>query len=667
MIGESFHFYFMFFSFFHHKRGRKIKRFLIKIDLLWTSRQDSAIIRLLEAEMTVNIQSYKQCNLFSFYEILRRRRGASMKKIIMLWIVISILGGCTSKTQINKDATSDFVDEEVIIDFPTKVSNPGKPISGGTLKYAVQAHSFNGVFNRMLYTTAIDDEIISIFNPGILGYDADYQIDDSGFAKVNYDREQKAVTFKIPQGEKWSDGDDITIDDVIFPYYVIGHPDYTGSRYGESFENVVGMREYHSGKSDTISGLERIDDYTLKVTYKRFNQSMLQSGGGLSQFMEPSHLLEDIPVAQLENSPYVRSKPVGFGPFVVKSIVPGESVVFEANDYYYKGRPKINKLQVDAVSPNTILAEFKSGNYDLIQLPVSQYPQIKEARNFKVLGMINNVVTYLGFRQGHWNERAGMNVANPKAKLSDKNLRLALSYAIDNQSVVQEFYQGLRLPANSLITPNFGESFYDKSLTLPDYDPEKAKSILKEAGYIDVDGDGLVEDKNGQSMTLGYAAIAADVTSEPLAHYYIQMWREIGLDVEIVDGKLMGLSTFYQRLAKDDPEIDIFEANITIGGDPSPQNIWARNAAFNHSRWTNPRNDALLADIQSDMSFDESYRQEAYYAWQEFMKEELPVYPTMFRYDLTAVNNRVSEWDVGSGSHIAWEEIYLTADQPLKE
>lgn len=589
-----------------------------------------------------------------------------MRKFIILGLCLFLIWRCSSDKVVNP-STADMVEEEVGVDFPTKVTNPGKAISGGTLTVALKTHSLQGVFNRMLFSTLADDDIVSIFNPGILGYNADYKIDDSGFANVSYDYEAKTVTFKIPEGEKWSDGEDITIDDVIYPYYVIGHPDYTGIRYGDTFENVVGMKAYHAGKTDIISGLDRVDDYTLTVHFNRFNQSMLQSGGGLSHYMEPSHVLEDIPIDQLEDSPYVRSHPIGFGPFIIEKIIPGESVILKANDYYYKGRPKINRIQVDTVSPHTIVAEFNSGNYDVIQLPVSQYHQLKNADHCKVLGMVNNVVSYLGFKQGHWDKGLDANVINPNAKLSDKALRLALAYAIDNQAVVEEFYQGLRLPANSLITPNFGDSFYHKHVNFPDYNPKKAKTILENAGYLDIDGDGFVEDKKGQPLQLGYAAINRNEISTPLSQYYIQMWRKIGLDVSMVDGKLMTLQTFYQRLAKDDPAIDIFEANITIGGDPSPQNSWARNATINYSRWTNPLNDALLADIQSDQSFDTHYRKKAYYAWQDFMKEEIPVYPTMFQYTLTAVNNRVSEWDVGSGNNVPWEKIYLTAEEPITE
>src|SRR5699024_2055659 len=98
--------------------------------------------------------------------------------------------------------------------------------------------------------------------------------------------------------------------------------------YGTDFQNVVGMEEYHNGDAEEISGLERVDDYTLTITYHNFNNSLLQAGGGVSSYIEPEHLLGEVPVAELEDSEYVRTNPVGFGPFQIESITPGESVTF---------------------------------------------------------------------------------------------------------------------------------------------------------------------------------------------------------------------------------------------------------------------------------------------------------------------------------------------------
>lgn len=556
--------------------------------------------------------------------------------------------------------------EDGVLNFETAVTHEGEAIEGGTLRYALVGDPFAGVLNNLLYTGNPDANIIGFFNEGLYGYDSSFAIDNSGFADIEFDVDNKQVTISIPEGTSWDDGEPLTIDDVIFPYYVVGHPDYTGVRYGSDFENVVGMAEYHAGEAEEISGLERIDDYTLRVTYINFNNSMLQAGGGVSSYVEPEHILGEVPVAELEDHEAVRTNPVGFGPFRVTSITPGEAVTYEANEYYYKGQPNIDNLVLEVVNATSIVAELKAGNYDLATLPADQYDTYKDATNFSVIGQISNAYTYIGFKQGSWDAEAGEVVPDETKVTSSKALRQAMAYAIDNDAVGAEFYSGLRQNANSLITPNF-EAYHNFDQEAYTYNPEKAKEILAEAGFVDNDGDGFVEDLNGEPFTLGFASMSGGEVAEPLAQYYIQMWGEIGVSVELVDGQLMEFNSFYDRVEADDPAIDIYQGAWGTGGDPNPTGLYGRTSAFNYPRFASDEHDALLEAINSDDSFEEEFRVNAFNEWQAYVHEELPVVPTLFRYELVAVNKRVSQYDSEIGSDLDWTQISLTADSPVAE
>lgn len=557
--------------------------------------------------------------------------------------------------------------EDGVLEFETLVQNEGEPIEGGTLNYALVSDStFSGVLNNMLYTGQPDGEIISFFNPGLYGYDENFTIDNSGFADIEMDPENSQVTITIPEGHTWHDGEEITIDDVIFPYYVIGNPDYTGIRYGSDFQNVAGMEEYHNGDAEEISGLERVDDYTLTVTYNTFNNSMLQAGGGVSSYIEPEHLLGEVPVAEFEDSEYVRTNPVGFGPFKVESITPGEAVTLTAFDEYYDGRPNIDEMIIEVVNPSTIVSELKAGNYDIASLPADQYETYSDATNFTPVGFLENAITYIGFKQGTWDEENGEVVPDPERVTSNKALRQAMAYAIDNNAIATQFYYGLRQNANSHITPNFTE-YHNTEQEGYTFDPERSQQLLADAGFVDTDGDGFVEDPNGEPFTLGFASMSGGETAEPIAQYYIQSWQQVGINVELVDGQLMEFNSFYERLESDDPAIDVFQAAFGVGGDPNPSGLYGRSASFNYTRWATEEHDELLAAIESEESFDEEFRQQAFYDWQEYMIEEVPTIPTLFRYTLTAVNNRVSQWDTQIGSDLKWSDIYLLSEEPAAE
>ena len=116
-----------------------------------------------------------------------------------------------------------------------------------------------------------------------------FRITDDGAATLDLDEDTKKATIKVKDNVKWSDGEDVTADDVIFPYEIIGNKDYTGIRYDDTFRNIVGMEEYHDGSADTISGIKKIDDKTVEIEYKEVNPSMLQSGGGIWSYAAPKH------------------------------------------------------------------------------------------------------------------------------------------------------------------------------------------------------------------------------------------------------------------------------------------------------------------------------------------------------------------------------------------
>ena len=93
------------------------------------------------------------------------------------------------------------------------------------------------------------------------------------------DRENKTVTLKLRSKDyKWSDGQPLTIDDYIFTYEFIGNKDYNGVRYDENAANIVGMEEFHEGKADKISGLEKVDDQTVVIHLKEVYPA-LELGG----------------------------------------------------------------------------------------------------------------------------------------------------------------------------------------------------------------------------------------------------------------------------------------------------------------------------------------------------------------------------------------------------
>jgi len=571
------------------------------------------------------------------------------------------------------DSSSSSESGEVVApELATTLDNEGDAIDGGTLQVGLVTDSpFQGIFSWEFYEDAFDAEIMQFGFDSLFGTDDDFQIDDSGKATLALDQENNKATITLKEGLKWSDGEPLTAEDVIYSYEVIGHPDYTGIRYDGTFQNVVGMEEYHSGEADTISGITQVDDVTVEIEFQEVSPSMLQAGGGVWSYAMPKHYLEDVPVAELASSEKIRSTPVGDGPFRITKVTPGETVEYEANEFYWQGEPKIDNVVVEVVPSSSVVPALENGKYDVaLSMPTDLYASYAELPGYTLLGREQLSYTYIGFKLGKWDAEAGEVVYDEDAKMADKSLRQAMGYAIDNDAVAERFYNGLRSNANTVIPPVFG-SFGATTEEVPgySYDPDKANQLLDDAGYVDTDNDGIREDSDGEPLQINFASMEGGETAEPIAQYYIQAWNEVGLDVQLTDGRLLEFNSFYDRIEADDENIDIYQAAWGTGSDPAPNGLYARNAAFNYTRWATEENDQFMADFTSSEAFDEEFQRNTFVEWQKYFSEEAPVIPTLFRQQVMPVNNRVKHYDYAHNpaDDFGWHTVEVTADAPVSE
>ena len=229
--------------------------------------------------------------------------------------------------------------------LPLAVVNDDEVIEGGVLDVAVVMDTqFQGLFQWEFYQDAYDRDFMLPSHEYLFLQDEDFKIIDGGPADLDLDVENNKATITLRDELKWSDGVDVTAEDVIFSYEVIGHQDYDGVRYDNTFTNIVGMEEYHSGEADTISGITAVIDKVVEIEFKEMHPGMQQSGGAVWNSALAKHTFEGIEVADMPSSDPVRTNPVGFGPYKMSNIVPGETVEYVPNEHYYGGTPTLEKL-----------------------------------------------------------------------------------------------------------------------------------------------------------------------------------------------------------------------------------------------------------------------------------------------------------------------------------
>ncbi|HEL9598430.1 TPA: oligopeptide ABC transporter substrate-binding protein [Streptococcus suis] len=573
----------------------------------------------------------------------------------------SVLAACGSKSSSSSSEQS--------LSFPTEVKQDGSAVADAQLKYAVVSPTpSSGLLIDELTENTIDSSFGGMVDISMFGYDGDRKLDDSGLAKAEFDIENKKVTVSLTGKDyKWSDGEAFTIDDYIFTIKSLASKDYTGVRFDDKFLNIVGMEEFVAGTASDISGIKKVDDYTVELTVKEMSPSMMYAGGDVPAYIQPEHIYKDIPVADWEKSDYSRTaKIVGMGPWKIKEIVNGESITYVPNEHYFKGAPKVASMKMDIVSPDTIVSEMKAGNYDIADMPVDQLDSYKDASNLNIVGSLDSSYEYISFNLGKYDESAEKNVMDENAKMNDVKLRQAIAYAIDTKTAGESLYNGLYHPANSLIISFFGD-IHDSELAGYSYDPEKAKKLLDEAGYKDVDGDGIREGKDGKEFKITFAARKRTEANEALVQQYIAWWKEVGLNVELYTGRTVEIKSFYESIQANDASIDMYAGGWSTGYDPNPTGLWGSIAAFNFSRFVSEENTKLLDAISSTASFDEKKNIENYKAWQKYAHEQAFAIPTFESESITAVNKRVKNYDTKygseSGNGYQFANIELTADK----
>lgn len=533
-------------------------------------------------------------------------------------------------------------------DFDTR-GEEGEAKEGGTLNFGLVTDTpFEGTLNWNFYSGAPDAEVINWFDESLLDIDENFQYTQDGAATFEFSDDHKVWTFKIGDNVNWHDGKPVTAEDWAFSYEVIGHADYDGVRYGSDFTVIEGMEEYNKGEADEISGIKVIDEKTLEITYKKPTPSLL--AGGIWAYAMPKHIFKDIPVADMSSSDEVRKNPIGMGPFKVESVVSGESVVYKKNEDYWRGEPKLDEVVLKVVDPSVVANELSSGKIHLTDgFPTDQYQANKDMEGVKFLGDVEGSYTYVGFKLGTWDKEKKRVAYNPEeSKVSDVALRKAMWYAVDNDAVGEKFYEGLRWAGTTLIAPSHAD-FHDSSIEVPKYDPEKAKEILEEAGYKDTDGDGFVENPDGSELKLTFASMSGGETAEPVANYYLQSWQKVGINIELLDGRLQEFNTFYDRVGNggnDDPEVDVYMGAWSVGSDVDPAGLYGPDAMFNFPRYENEKNTELLEKGVSEDAFDLEFRQDVYKEWQELMVEEIPVFPTLYRAAIVPVNEDVVNYTI---------------------
>lgn len=543
--------------------------------------------------------------------------------------------------------------------------NHKKELKGGTLKVGYPSNTnFKGIFIQELGTDSETNRLAELGQSGLFRKDKNGKYVKGGLADVSFDRGSKTALITIGPKTRWSDGKPVTARDMAFVYEIIANKDSTSEYYSDALETIMGMKEYHEGKADKITGLEEKDSKHLLIHFKELTPAAEYAGSGyVANVAYPYHYLKDVPFDKLVSSDKVRKHPLFFGPYAIKKIVQGESIEWVSNKYYGGPKPKLAKIITEIVPLSQAATAMKSGKYDvLLNTSSATYNKIKDDKKLVTLGSLGTGITYLGFKVGHA-DKDGKSVMDKSLPISNRALRQAMAYAMNVEAVTKKFGHGVTKHANTLISPNYG-TYHDKSVKAYNFNLKKANELLDKAGFKR-GKDGYRTQPNGKKLVLTMLDQKGSESNVAARANYIQLWKKVGLNVKLYSGKALEYNNYLDVLSSNKKHnFDLWTGVWSLPPEPTsyPSYISAPTSELNYGHFTSKENDKLVAQMNSQKAFNTKYRIQQMHKWQQYMQKEAYVVPLYYQYDLETVGKNVKNIsaDATDVKYNLWDQVALT-------
>jgi peptide/nickel transport system substrate-binding protein len=376
-----------------------------------------------------------------------------------------------------------------------------------------------------------------------------------------------------------------------------------------------------AGQIDTV---EVVDDYTVKITTKKPFGILPRK---LAQIMIMSKKFVEA------NTPeYLTDHAVGTGPYKLEEWIKGDSLTLTANEDYFRGPPTIKEVVLKPLTnAPTRTAALLSGEVHLMDdVPVRDVNRIKAAKEVSVSTRPSLRLIYLQMDQDRVDSPK---VQSPTGKnpLMDVRVRKAIYYGIDEEAIVKHVMNGFAVPAGQLYPSSvFG---YDETIERPPYDPEKAKALLKEAGYPD--GFGITLDSPNDRY----------VNDDKIAQAIASSLARIGVKVNV---NAIPKKTFFPMTDRRDTSFFLIgwscadgDASAFLDGIAHTYDPEKGYGRYNRGRYSNPKVDELIED--SSGTVDQEERLGLMKKAQKLVLEDQAFIPLHFQEDIYAKSDSL-DW-----------------------
>lgn len=461
-----------------------------------------------------------------------------------------------------------------------------------------------GIFNPLYLKSSYDRWAVDLMFQKLIEYNSENELEPLLATEMpEISEDKKSYTFKIHPDAQFSDGQPVTADDVIFTYTVISDKTYTGR--DSSAKNLLGAKEYASGKATEVEGLKKIDDKTVTITFvEALRTNIYECMAGIL----PKHVYGEkykqglASVIEEKNS-----EPIGSGPYVLVNHSPDAGTQFSKNENYWGEGYNIQNIIIKPVTQATDLTALEKGEINLIAGMI-------EPLKLEAVDANENLTRHEYTRAGFG--YLTFNTTNGATK--DVKVRQALYHGFDNDGFIESYF---KMKSGDLVAKRPTSTYspvswvqgekLEEALPKYEYDLEKAAKILDEAGWK-MGSDGK-RSKDGEKLTVKVLAIKDHSILDTLISMWQKDWKEkLGVDLQIatVDfntvmntvGKQANLkewNLFFiaTTFVNDDPDGSVYDMfdTASIGDDLN-----------NYSRFSDPKLDEMIAKARVELDHEKA-------------------------------------------------------------
>ncbi|MBH5317601.1 ABC transporter substrate-binding protein [Paenibacillus sp. GSMTC-2017] len=550
------------------------------------------------------------------------RRNTHAQIVILLTALLLFLSACSKTNEPKTLEATKAATESPSPATSTSESTVPKTITIGIVNAPVTLNQINnqGSSSSILPISLLNDSLLDVnevaqFSPKL--------------AESIETKDKQTYTVKLKSGLKWNDGTPFTTADVAFTLKLALHAKVETSFQLNFIDGVNDFGKLDEGVTE-VKGLTVIDATTFEIKTKApIDPLIFNERFGVRVNFLPEHILKDANVEQLSTNPYFQKPTVTIGAYKYANYEQGQFVEVSKNENYYLAVPKIDTIFIKVLPAANLVAQLQTGEIQLNSLPVglvpiTDYDKVKGFDNVNVTSAPASEPAELFFNT---------------EKLSDVRIRQAIAHALNRKLIVEQLLKGQAEIIDGGVPSS--HPYFNKDVKPYEYNPEKAKELLKEAGW---DG----------SRKLTFIIPVGNKVREQAADILVQNLEAVGIKIDV---QKFDFPTLIDKVEKGEHDITIFTRDYYI--EPSLYfTTYKSDDPDSVIRYKNPQVDELIK--KGEQEIDEAKRRDIYNQLQQILHDEVPTLAVYSEKRLQVVSkdvlvgkplnlgtfNNVNEWDV---------------------